>query len=573
MKPAPIILFAFKRPEHTLKVLQALSQNTLAAESELYIYCDGPKINASPEDVNGIERTRKIVRSRKWCGKVNIIEHKANMGLEKAIITGVTEVINKHGDAIVLEDDIVPSLYFLQFMNDALDVYRNEKKVMSIGALNFFATDDGVEDTFFAPIPDCWGWATWADRWVHFEGNAQKLLNRLNDKGLTDRFNLNGAYNFEQMLIEQIKGTISSWAIRWQALAYIDDKLTLYPKHSVTMNIGFDELGTHGGDDHYTDKIRFATTKINVQKIPVELKHENEKRMIDGYARIGGTSKKFHPKAAVRRALKALTPPAITDIYRKLRSTGNIGIWRGDFRTWQDAKASSSGYDDPAILRITKDAALKVKNGEAAGERDSVLFEKVQYSWPVTSHLLKIIIENDNNLNLIDFGGALGSSYFQNKRLIPKNVCVSWNVVEQEKYIEVGNRDIADGNLSFHYTLREAYDKSAAKTLLLSSVLQYLEKPYDFLDDVMRYSFENIIVDRTAFIEGDTDRITVQKVPDKIYKASYPAWFFSLRKFKAWFQADYEIVYDFNDTFTERVRLDENTTGTWKGFILRRRDL
>ena len=269
MTLAPIVLFVYNRPSHTEQTLNALAENDLADQSTLFIYADGPKHDATTETLEKIKKTREIIRRKKWCKEVNVIESEINKGLADSIINGVSKVINEYGRVIVLEDDIVTSKYFLKFMNDALDLYVDEQKVISVGALNFFATDDQVPDTFFIPIPDCWGWATWKDRWKLFEPNSQKLLNELRKKGLIEKFNLYGAYNFEQMLIDQIKGNVSSWAIRWQAVAYLNDKLSLYPKLSVTKNIGFDAQATHGGEDKFSKAIIFTKGPITIEKHPV----------------------------------------------------------------------------------------------------------------------------------------------------------------------------------------------------------------------------------------------------------------------------------------------------------------
>ncbi|MDO3627496.1 methyltransferase, TIGR04325 family [Mucilaginibacter sp. BT774] len=571
MQTAPIILFVYKRPTHTEKVLTALAENILADASELYIFCDGPKDNAPSGDIENIVKTREIIKKKKWCKNVYISESSVNKGLATSVIDGVTEVVNKYGKVIVLEDDIIPSKYFLQFMNDALNIYQHDEKVLSIGAFNFFATDSEVGETFFIPIPDCWGWATWKDQWALFEPNPQKLLDKLRQCSLIEKFNLYGAYNFEKMLIDQIRGNISSWAIRWQAVAYLYNKLTLYPKFSVTKNIGFDSEGTHGGDDKYSNVIRFATHRIKVEKIPVQERPEITKRMMQGYFKVTQPQRKTKIKAQIKRKLFFILPPVLASIYRKFRPSKLVRLqWQGNYQTWEEAKEATGGYNDPNIFEITRKAVLKVKKGEAKGERDSVLFEEVQQVWPVTAHLLKIILENNGRLRIIDFGGSLGSSYFQNRAMIPANVILSWNVVEQDEYVKIGNAEIADNQLHFFSSINQAYEQSQADTILLSSVLQYLEKPYEFLDEILNYGFTNIIIDRTAFIDGPQDLITAQTVPESIYKASYPAWFFCYDHFKSFIKKHYEIIHEFNSEIDTPINLDNQIPAYWKGFILKR---
>jgi putative methyltransferase (TIGR04325 family) len=574
MALAPIVLFVYNRPRHTLQTLNALMANYLANESALFIFADGPKQGATAETLENIKKTRDIIKTQKWCGEVFIVERDENYGLQKSIIGGVTEVVDKHERIIVLEDDIITSKHFLQYMNDALDTYADEQKVISIGALNFFATDKEVGDTFFAPIPDCWGWATWKNRWKLFEPNAQLLLNRLKEWGLINKFNLDGAFNFESMLIDQVRGTISSWAIRWQAVAYLENKLTLYPRYSVTKNIGFGSGGTHGGRDRYSKQIKFAGKRIDIRKIPVEEDPSITEKMIKGYRETTLPAASQKIKSRLRKLAGSIAPPVIANIYRKtrLREIRNIR-WFGDFPDWNTAKKQCRGYEDPTILEKTKLAILKVKNGEAAAERDSVLFEKVHYTWPIITHLLKFAIEGNNRLNIIDFGGSLGSSYFQNRTMIPANIKLSWNVVEQHKYISIGNSDFADDKLHFYYTLNEAYKQSGADILLLFSVLQYLEKPYEFLDEVITYGFKYILVDRTAFIDEPDDRITIQKVDGSVYESSYPAWFLNNKKFKEYFSEQYISILEFDSDIIKTAVLENEKMAYWRGYIFQKRQV
>jgi len=244
---APIALFVYCRPGHTQRMLESLMQNELASNSELFIFADGPKESASSLEILNIEQTRKIIRQKKWCKKVSIVESEKNKGLANSIIDGVTDVVNKYGKIIVLEDDLVISPYFLKFMNDALDVYNNDSRVISIGACNYFALGKKVPATFFMPIPDCLGWATWLNRWRLFEPNSKKLLLQLTEKKIIEKFNLYGFFDFYGMLKQQAENKISSWAIRWQAIAYLNDMLTLYPNPSLSQHIQSKE-STHASN-------------------------------------------------------------------------------------------------------------------------------------------------------------------------------------------------------------------------------------------------------------------------------------------------------------------------------------
>lgn len=244
---APIILFVYNRPDHTRQTLEALSNAVLADKSELIVFADGPKANCTPETLAKIQETRDLLKEKQWCGKVTINESSENKGLAANIISGVTEVVNKYGKVIVLEDDIVIGKHFLEFMNDALNRYNDSKEVMHIAGFRPEIKTKNPNGCFFYPNMDCWGWATWADRWQYFEKNTDKLINTLNED-MIYRFNMNGAEpgNWQQVL-DNKAGKINTWAIYWLASIFLKNGLCLAPCKSLCKNVGFDGTGVHCG--------------------------------------------------------------------------------------------------------------------------------------------------------------------------------------------------------------------------------------------------------------------------------------------------------------------------------------
>lgn len=244
--------------------------------------------------------------------------------------------------------------------------------------------------------------------------------------------------------------------------------------------------------------------------------------------------------------------------------------WFGDYESWEALASVSGGYEAGTILDVTKESLLKVKNGEAVYERDSVLFDKKVYPYSIISALLYTAIECGNRLNVLDFGGSLGSTYYQVKDLIPASVQLRWSVIEQENYVKCGQELFQDETLQFHFNIEESMSRQKADLLLLSSVVQYLEKPHDFLREIMGYDFKYILVDRTAFIKDDRpDRLTLQVVPPQIYEAQYPSWFLNETKFLQHFQ-QYEIRMEFA-SFVEgeqEIEIDHVKMGYDKGFFL-----
>ena len=237
---APIVLFVYNRPEHTRLTMEALQKNTLAKDSELFIYSDAAK---SKNDEIKVEEVREYIKKISGFKQVVIIERKRNFGLANSIIDGVTKIVNEYGKIIVLEDDLVTSPYFLNFMNKGLELYKDDPKVASIHG--YVYPIDNLPETFFIKGADCWGWATWSDKWSVFEPSGQKLLDKIRKLKLEKEMDFNGSYGYVEMLKSQIIGKNNSWAIRWYASAFLKDMLTLYPGKSYVQNIGFDSQATH----------------------------------------------------------------------------------------------------------------------------------------------------------------------------------------------------------------------------------------------------------------------------------------------------------------------------------------
>ena len=244
---APIVLFVYNRPWHILQVLETLSKNLLADQSKLYIYADGPKENATEEQLIKIKEVRSIIQKKKWCAEVEIIELENNNGLANSVINGVTEIINKYGKIIVLEDDLVTTKGFLKYMNTALEKYKDEESVMQISGHSFPARNIPKDNSsFFIPMTTSWGWGTWKRAWTKFDPAAKGYEILKSDKKKEKIFNLDGAYSYSSMMFSQMEsGKIDSWAIRWWWSVFMEKGLVLFPDMSLVKNIGFDLDGTN----------------------------------------------------------------------------------------------------------------------------------------------------------------------------------------------------------------------------------------------------------------------------------------------------------------------------------------
>lgn len=263
--PAPIALFAYNRLWHTRKTIEALLNNELADESTLFIFSDGPR---SPSDYSRVQEVRTYLKKVQGFREVTLIERTQNLGLAESIIRGVTQIVMQYGRIIVLEDDMVTSPYFLRYMNEALEFYKDEDRVVSIHGY-LYPLHVPLPETFFLQGADCWGWATWKRGWDIFEPDGRRMLKELKTRKLVRRFDCNGTHPYTRMLRWQARGMIDSWAIRWHASAFLKEKLTLYPAESLLANIGLDSSGTHCSTTTTFD-VSIAERPVPVASIPIE---------------------------------------------------------------------------------------------------------------------------------------------------------------------------------------------------------------------------------------------------------------------------------------------------------------
>lgn len=253
--------------------------------------------------------------------------------------------------------------------------------------------------------------------------------------------------------------------------------------------------------------------------------------------------------------------------YRRYLKNKQSG-WSGDYPSWHAALQHCIGYNADNILKKVKDATLKVKNGKAVYERDSVIFNEIEYSWPLLATLLWVAARNKGKLNIIDFGGSLGSTYFQNKQFLDGLDEVHWNIVEQPDFVTCGKEFIQDDILKFYSSTRDALNEHKADLIIISCTLPYIEDPYKLIGELIHLNIPVIVIDNTPFNFENRDRLTVQKVPPSIYAASYPCWLLDYNKVKQAFADQYSIVSEhLNDSVIE---LDGRKI-RYKGLLLERK--
>ena len=274
---APIILFTYNRPTHTHKTLEALCNNHLCAESELFIFSDGYKNESDKSDVLAV---RKIISSIDGFKRTYIFENEHNIGLAQNVINGVSHVVNKYGKVIVLEDDLVTSPFFLTFMNEALDKFAHAERIGHIHGYCFPIPN--LPDAFLIKWTGSWGWATWKRAWQRFNPDGLALLIELQEQKLTKTFDFNGNYPFTRMLKRQIRGENNSWAIRWNASLFLNDMLSVNVGKSLVRNIGFDGSGVHSGKNN-SWATELYNEKLNIEVISEICENEQARKAFSKY--------------------------------------------------------------------------------------------------------------------------------------------------------------------------------------------------------------------------------------------------------------------------------------------------
>ena len=238
---APIVLFTYNRLDHTKKTIEALQGNIYAKESSLFIYSDAPK---TEKDAVSVQIVRDYLQTVDGFRTVRIIMREENWGLARNIMDGVTQIVNEYGKIIVLEDDIVTSKYFLKYMNDALVLYKDFPQVMSISGYMYPIEKENLPETFFMHAGYCWGWATWRESWSFFKRDPKDLIQEFTKDDIY-HFNLEGAADFWQQVVDNVSGKLYTWAVFWDAAIFQNQGLTLSPRDPLTLNVGMDETGEH----------------------------------------------------------------------------------------------------------------------------------------------------------------------------------------------------------------------------------------------------------------------------------------------------------------------------------------
>jgi len=527
----PVVLFAYARPVHLARVLACLKENAVPL---VYAFADGAK---GAGDAAAVAEVRAMLRAVDWC-EVRLTERAENMGLGKNVLAGVSEVAGAHEAFIVWEDDLVcvPGTY--AWLCAALRHYEKVERVMSVTAWTHpRVTPAEVAESgrpYFDGRAECWVWGAWARSWRGMAAEtALEKMAAAEKRGVAA-----DAYGADLPAMAREETRKNIWAVRWLYHHFQCDGWCVRPPWSMVEHIGFDAGATNAGAEQGWGNPPLRTVPPVPAVWPEVREHPECRRLWTVAAGAAGRSFAARWRRAVHRLVPASVLAPLVQRFFRVR-------WAGDFRDWQSAEKTCRGYAAGKILQRVEAAARAVRDGTANYERDGVVFHEAPPWWPGLDAVKDAA--QKGGLTVLDFGGSLGSSYFQVRAQLRPAGPVHWRVVEQPSFVAAGRREFQNGELEFYTSAAEACDAGMPDVLLLASVLPYLPSPLETLSDLVKRGARWIIVDRTGFTVGGGARLTVQHVPRSIYAASYPCWFLDRAEFLARFEGRYRLVGEQRD--------------------------
>jgi putative methyltransferase (TIGR04325 family) len=412
--------------------------------------------------------------------------------------------------------------------------YAAEQRVMSVTAWTHpRVAPDGLGDRpYFDGRAECWVWGAWARSWQSMEQTARAKLAAARARDLAP-----DAYGADLPAMARDEARKNIWAVRWLYHHLQHGGLCLRPPWSMVEHIGFDPGATNAGMPRgwANPPLRPAPSVPSVW--PPAVEHpECRHRWVAaaGPARRDGAD-------WVKRFIRNVVPPTLLApvVARFFRVR-----WEGNYPDWASARAACRGYEAPQILKHVLAASRLVRDGRAAYERDGVAFHEPPPAWAGIGLLRDAAAARGGRLTVLDFGGSLGSLYFQVRRELRDCAFLHWRVVEQPAFAEAGRREFQNDELEFYSSVAAACDAGMPDVLLLASVLPYLPSPFELLAELLRIGASWVVVDRTGFTLAGGSRLTVQRIPRSIYPASYPCWFFDREEFLSHFTSRYRLVWD-----------------------------
>jgi len=545
--PIPVVLFAYERPEHLTKTLTCMRENAVPL---ILAYSDGPKHSANQA---GVAQVRAILQSIDWA-EVHITERPHNYGLGRNVLSGVTAVAAAHELFIVWEDDLIAAPGTYTWMTAALRHYQSDPRVMSVSAWTHprVTPTDINGQAYFDGRADCWVWGGYARSWRGMDQTASAKINALAQRNIAA-----DAYGVDLPTMARREEKDNVWAVRWLYHHLQKDGLCLRPPWSLTEHIGLDEKATHASADQGWQNLPLRSAPQPSAWPEIMENPACQARWVSAMrkATAGGIL------ARLKRGLDKLIPTAVST---PIRQRFFRVRWEGDYDSWTAAQNDSTGYGNGAIVRRVVEAARSVRDGKMRYDRDGVAFAEEPPRWFAQAAFAALARPLERRINILDFGGALGSHFFQHRSLKPSPFGWNWAVVEQSHLTAIGREEFQTSELRFFDSPSAASEPHSPDVVLLGGVLPYLPNPFEVLAGLLEQKPRMVILERTSFVINGGSRLTVQHVPRSIYAASYPCWYLDRAKFDAVFAAAYELILEQPDEVETPAGLE------FRSFIFKR---
>jgi putative methyltransferase (TIGR04325 family) len=577
MKKVPVLFLVFNRLESTVKVFSKIK---LYQPDKLFIASDGPR-EVKIGEKNICEEVRNyIINQIDWECDVKTLFRETNLGCGKAVSSAIDWFFNHVESGIILEDDCIPDISFFDYCANLLEKYKNDNKIMHIGGVNFIEKFiNPSKSYYFSNIVEIWGWATWKRAWKSYNYKIENFESL--DEKLADRFKKNNEYQFwRKNLVLALNNEIDTWDFQWVIAIYLNEGICINPSVNLIQNIGFNELATHTTviEDFAKGMVAKEMKKVTHPKINYKINSlwDTYTFNVMNKIKIEKKSELISLNQIIRNLflifkkyfyfLKFEEKNNIvhheTTVYQKSKNE----YWDGNYNSWDIAAKKCNGYDSDEIIERCFNSLLKVKNGNAIYERDSVLFDKKEFSTGLLASLFITGLTNDNQISVLDFGGSFGTSFFQNIEFSTYFKKFEWSIVEQNKMFTLGKEFFENEKLIFFDTIDEVFRQRKPNLFLISSSLQYISNPTDILNQINLSKTRFVVFDRIPFSESE-NFITIQTVPPSIYDASYPCWIFNYE----WLLGqltNYKVIFDFPSYCDADQFINDGLLVQWKGVTL-----
>lgn len=528
----PVVLFAHARPQHLKQVLRALQENHV---TRIIAYSDGARNQTEAARVGDV---RRLLREVDWAD-LTLVERAQNLGLGQNVRAGVGEVAASHPAFIVWEDDLIAIPGTYAWLCAALKEHAHDPRVMSVTAWTHprITPDNLGGRPYLDARAECWVWGAWSRSWRGMEsGTAREKQSLALRRGVAP-----DAYGADLPAMARDEARRNLWAVRWLYHHLEHGGLCLRPPRSLVEHIGFDAEATNAAE-----ALRWRNPPL-LPDFPSAVVPANPAEHPDCrslWTKATRDEQPLYPR--LKRLARRILPSSLVNAYqqrfRRVR-------WEGTFSSWADAELVATGYDLPTILHRVENATHLVVEGNAGFERDGVAFPYAPEPWPALRLIRQVMAAKGEPLHLVDFGGSLGSTYHPHREVLQKMGSVRWSIIEQPTFVATGRQSFQTDVLRFHETISAAISEAGRPpdVILLGSSLTYLPDPMRVLAELVALQPQLLLIERTLFSTTGQPRLTLQRVPPSIYRASYPCWFIDPAAVVQLLSTSYRLVHDADD--------------------------